>query len=135
MTRITRRNSDGTPVGGAIALTLARVRLLVADAYRLGKRGEQDAGKGAARQLVADALADLELALKSVAEAGRLETGQRYASDRASGLRAALLDLPRDASPEFAAGWQAGLLSAAERAFGVGSLEVEALGRLARPGM
>ena len=95
-------------MGGAIALTLARVRLLVADAYRLGRRGEQDAGKDAARQLVADALVDLELALKSVADAGRLETGQRYASDRASGLRAALLDLPRGASPEFAAGWRAG---------------------------
>lgn len=64
VTRITRRNSDGTPVGGAIALTLARVRLLVADAYRLGRRGESDPGREAARQLVAEALADLELALK-----------------------------------------------------------------------
>jgi hypothetical protein len=73
------------PRGGAIALTLARLRLLVADAYRLGRRGEQDGGKDAARRLVADAL-DLELALKSVADAGRLETGQRYVADRAAGL-------------------------------------------------
>lgn len=118
-------------MGGAIALALARVRLLVADAYRLGRRGGNDPGREVARQLVADALVDLELALKSVADAGRLETGQRYASDRAAGLRAALLDLPRDASPEFAAGWRAAVLRAGEVAFGAESPEVEALERLA----
>ena len=77
--RCSLRLIDGTPVGGAIALALARVRLLVADAYRLGRRGEADPGKGAARQLVGDALVDLELALKSVADSARVETGQRYA--------------------------------------------------------
>ena len=123
------RGSDGTPVGGAIALALARVRLLLADAYRLGRRGESDPGREAARRLVADALIDLELALKSVADAGRLETGQRSATDRAATLRAALLDLPREASPEFAAGWRAGVLAATERAFGAGSPEVEAMKR------
>jgi hypothetical protein len=118
-------------VGGAIALVLARVRLLVGDAYRLGKRGRSDPGREAARQLLADALVDLELALKSVADAGRLETGQRYAADRAATLRAALLDIPLSRSPEFAEGWRAGLLTAAERAFGAGSAEVEALARIA----
>jgi hypothetical protein len=125
-----RRGSDGTPVRGAIALALARVRLLVADAYRLGRRGESDPGRQAARQPVADAMVDLELALKAVADAGRLEVGERYASDQAATLRAALLDLPPDASPEFAAGWQAAVLRAGERALGVGSPEAEALGRL-----
>jgi hypothetical protein len=127
-----QRGSDGTPVGGAIALALARVRLLVADAYRLGRRGEADAGRDAARRLLADAMVDLELALKSVADAGRLEVGQRYASDRAATLRATILDLPRDASPEFAAGWRSGLLVAAERGFDAGSPELAALERLAR---
>jgi hypothetical protein len=126
-----QRGSDGTPVRGAIALALARVRLLVADAYRLGRRGESDPGREAARRLVADAMIDLELALKSVADAGRLEVGQRYATDRAATLRAALLDLPRDGTPAFAAGWRAAVLTATERAFAVGSPEADAVSRLA----
>jgi hypothetical protein len=81
-----RRGSDGTPVGGAIPLTLTRVRVLVADAYRLGKRGYQDAGKEAARQLVADALVELELALKSVADAGRVDVRERSRLRASSGL-------------------------------------------------
>lgn len=130
MIRITGRQSDGTPVGGAIALALARVRLLVADAYRLGRRGGDDPGRTAARQLVADALVDLELALRAVADAGGLEAEQRYAIDRAATLRAALLDQPQGASPEFATGWRAAVLAATERAFGVGSPEANALKRL-----
>jgi hypothetical protein len=124
-------------VASAIALALARVRLLVADAYRLGRRGEQDAGKEAARQLMADALVDLELALKSVADAGRLETGQRYANDKAATLRAALLDLPRDASPELAAGVWGGVAGGrgarlANRAF-TKSVRLQVTGPTAAP--
>lgn len=90
--RAVQRGSYGTPVGGALALALARVRLVVADAYRLGRRGQGDVGREAARQLVADALVDLELALKSVADTGRLEASQRYVSDRPATLRASILD-------------------------------------------
>ena len=50
------------------------------------------------------------------------------------GKRAALLELPRDASPEFAAGWRAAVLRAGDVAFGTGSPEVEALERLAHGG-
>ena len=80
---------------------------------------------------MSQALRDLELVLRGIRGSATIESGQRAASHTAAWLRASLLHLPRDASPEFAAGWRAAVLKAADHAFGAGTPEVEALERLA----
>jgi integrase len=54
-----------------MSLAMARIRLLVADAYRLGQRARNDSNRPTAQDLVRDAMADLELALRSIADAAR----------------------------------------------------------------
>jgi hypothetical protein len=56
-----------------MALAMARIRLLMSDAYRLGQRGRSDPNRQTARELVRDAMADLEMVLRSIADAARCE--------------------------------------------------------------
>lgn len=120
--------------GAAMSLAMARIRLLAGDAYRLGCRDKSDPSHQAGRELVNQALRDLELVLQGIRDAAAIEHSQRRANDTAAWLRAALLALPRETSDDFAAGWRGAVLRAAEHAFGVGSPEVEALERLSRCG-
>jgi hypothetical protein len=118
---------EATPAGQAMSLTLARVRLLAADAYRLGQRQRGDPHREAANQLIRDALADLELGLRSVADAVRLD-GQRAESFAFVGaLRGARPGAPPAESAEYLDGWDAAIRYVAERFFGVDSPEVKAL--------
>jgi len=123
---------DATGPGAAMALAMARIRLLAGDAYRLGCRHKSDPSHRASPDLVTQALRDLDLVLHGIRDAAAIEHSQGRANDTAAWLRAALLALPREASSEFAAGWRAAVLRAAEHAFGAGSPEVEGLERLSQ---
>lgn len=127
-----KRIWDATGPGAAMALAMARIRLLAGDAYRLGCRDKSDPSHRAGCELVNQALRDLELALRGIRDAVAVEQSQWRANDTAAWLRAALLAVPRETSSEFAAGWRAAVLRAAEHAFGADSPEVEGLERLSR---
>ena len=98
-------HSDGTPVGGAIALALARVRLLAADAHRLGRRAPGDPGRQAAQRLVADALTDLELALQG---RGGGSAGCKYKAVRYKRAERAFLEGIQQVIAEAPAGLEGG---------------------------
>jgi hypothetical protein len=126
MTRV-RGLWEATPAGQAMSLTLARIRLLVADAYRLGQRQRTDPNREAAKQLVRDAMADLELGLRSIADAVQLD-GRRLESLGFAGvIRGARLGAPPHESPEYLDGWDAAIACVAGRLFGEESPEVKAL--------
>lgn len=129
MTRV-RGMWEATPAGQAMSLAMARIRLLVGDAYRLGQRGKTDPNRQNAQDLVRDAMADLELALRAIADAARFEDTREAAMLSAGSLRGARLGAPPGESAEFLDGWDAAVTCVAERLFGVDSSEVKALERL-----
>jgi len=115
-----------------MSLAMARIRLLTADAYRLGCRDKSEPNRDAARELVSQALRDLEMVLQGIRDATIIDHGQRRAGDTAAWIRGAALSIPRDASPEFAAGWREAVLHLADRAFPFGTPEFQAIERLCR---
>jgi hypothetical protein len=129
MTRV-RGLWEATPAGQAMSLTLARIRLLVADAYRLGQRQRTDPNREAAKQLVRDAMADLELALRSIADAVQLDSRRLDSLSNAGAIRGARLGAPPQESAEYLDGWDAAIACVAARLFGEDSPEVKALGIL-----
>ena len=129
MTRV-RGFWEATPAGQAMSLAMARIRLLVGDAYRLGQRGKADPNRQTAQDVVRDAMADLELALRAIADAARFEDTREAAMLSAGSLRGARLGAPPGESAEFLDGWDAAVTCVAERLFGVDSSEVKALERL-----
>jgi hypothetical protein len=118
---------EATPAGQAMSLTLARVCLLVADAYRLGQRQRGDPNRESASQLIRDALADLELGLRSIADAVQLDNRRVESLGFAGVIRGARLGAPPQESAEFLDGWDAAVKCVAERLFGVDSAEAKAL--------
>jgi hypothetical protein len=129
MTRV-RGTWEATAAGQAMSLTLARVRLLVADAFRLGQRQRGDPNREAAKQLVGDAMADLELSLRSIADAVQLDGRRLETLVFAGAIRGARLGAPPQESAEYLDGWDAAIACVAERLFGEDSAEVKALGTL-----
>jgi hypothetical protein len=121
---------EATPAGQAMSLAMARIRLLVADAYRLGQRARTDPNRQTAQDLVREAMADLELALRSIADAARCEDTHAVSMLFAGSIRAARLGAPPTESAEYLDGWDAAVSCVAERLFGVDSAEVKALGSL-----
>jgi len=71
-----------------MSLAMARIRLLVADAYRHGCRQQGDPNRETARELVSQAMQDLEFVLRAIRDAATIESGQRAASHTAAWLRA-----------------------------------------------
>ena len=117
-----------------MSLAMARIRLLVADAYRLGQRGRGDPNRQTAQDLVRDAMADLELALRSIADAARCEDTRAVSMLFAGSIRSARLGAPPAESPEYLDGWDAAVACVAERLFGDDSAEVKALETLPASG-
>ena len=91
---------EATPAGQAMSLAMARIRLLVADAYRFGQRRRGDPNRQTAQDLVRDAIADLELALRSIADAARCEDTRAVSMLFAGSIRSARLSAPPAESPE-----------------------------------
>jgi hypothetical protein len=67
------------------------------------------------------------MVLQGIRDATTVEYGQRRASDTATWLRAAALGVPRNCSPELAAGWRTAVLNLAERALGSATPDFEAI--------
>jgi hypothetical protein len=105
----------------------ARIRLLVADAYRLGQRGQKDPNRQTSQDLVREAMTDLELALRGIADAARCEDTRAVSMRFAGSIRSARLGAPPTESPGYLDGWDAAVACVAERLFGVDSPEVKAL--------
>jgi hypothetical protein len=118
---------EATPAGQATSLAMARIRLLVADAYRLGQRGRNDPNRRTAQDVVRDAMADLELALRSIADAARCEDTRAASMLFAGSIRSARLGAPPNESAEYLDGWDAAVRCVAERLFGEESAEVKTL--------
>ncbi len=100
MTRV-RGMWEATPAGQAMSLAMARIRLLVGDAYRLGQRGKADPNRQSAQDLVRDAMADLELALRAIADSARFEDTREAAILSAGAIRGARLGAPPGESAAF----------------------------------
>jgi hypothetical protein len=97
------------------------------DAYRLGQRGRADPNRQTAQDLVRDAMADLELALRAIADAAPFEDTREASMLFAGSIRGARLGAPPGESAEFLDGWDAAVRCVAERLFGLQSAEVKAL--------
>jgi hypothetical protein len=110
-----------------MSLAMARIRLLVSDVYRLGLRGRSDPNRLTARDLVRDAMADLEMVLRSIANAARCEDTREASMLFAGSMRGARLGAPTGESAEYLDGWDAAMACLAERLFGADSAEVRAL--------
>jgi hypothetical protein len=110
-----------------MALAMARIRLLVGDAYRRGLRGQSDPNRQTARDLVRDAMADLEMVLRSIADAPRCEDTREASMLSAGSVRGARLGPPAGESAEYLDGWDAAVTCVAERLFGADSAEVRGL--------
>jgi hypothetical protein len=110
-----------------MSLAMARIRLLVSDAYRLGQRSRTDPNRQTARDLVRDAMADLEVVLRSIADAARCEDTREASMSFAGSVRGARLGAPTGESAEYLDGWDAAVTCVAERLFGADSAEVRAL--------
>src|SRR5262245_7387277 len=104
-----------------MSLAMARIRLLVADAYRLRQRQRSDPNRQTAQDLVREAMADLEMILRSIADAARCEDTRAAAMVFVGSIRGARLGAPPGESPEFLDGWDAAVGCVAERLFGVES--------------
>jgi hypothetical protein len=113
-----------------MSLAIARIRLLVSDAYRLGQRGRGDPNRQTARDLVRDAMVDLEMVLRSIADAARCEDTREASLLFAGSIRGARLGAPPGESAEYLEGWDAAVACVAARLFGVDSAEVRALNGL-----
>jgi len=72
-------------------------------------------------------MADLELALRAIADAARLEDTREASMLFAGSIRGARLGAPPGESAEYLDGWDAAVTGVAERLFGVDSAEVRAL--------
>ena len=75
-----------------MSLAVTRIRLLVGDAYRLGQRGRSDPNRQMARDLARDAMADLEVVLRSIADAARCEDTREASMLFAGSVRGARLE-------------------------------------------
>jgi len=118
---------EATPAGQAMSLAMARIRLVVGDAYRLGQRGRGDPNRQTAQDLVRDAMGDLELVLRGIADAARCEDTREASMLFAGLIRSARLAAPPGESVAFLDGWDAAVTCVAARLFGVDSAEVKAL--------
>ena len=121
---------EATPAGQAMSLAMARIRLLVADAYRLGQRGQKDPNRQTSQDLVREAMTDLELALRGIADAARCEDTRAVSMLFAGSIRSARLGAQPAESPEYLDGWDAAVRCVAERLFGGESAEVKTLDAL-----
>jgi hypothetical protein len=72
-------------------------------------------------------MADLELALRAIADAARCEDTRAVSMLFAGAIRGARLAAPPAESTEYLDGWDAAVTCVAERLFGVDSAEVKAL--------
>jgi len=90
-----------------MSLAMARIRLLVADAYRLGQRGQKDPNRQTSQDLVREAMTDLELALRGIADAARCEDTRAVSMLFAGSIRSARLGAQPAESPEYLDGWDA----------------------------
>jgi hypothetical protein len=126
MTRV-RGLWEATPAWQAMSLTLARIRLLVADAYRLGQRQRTDPNREAAKQLGPGC--------DGGSRAGPPEHRRCGAAGRSAGgivrfcgvIRGTRLGASPHESAEYLDGWDAAIACVAARLFGEGSPEVKAL--------
>src|SRR6266511_1403330 len=83
----------------------------------LGQRQQGDPNREAANQLVRDAMADLELALRAIADAARCEDTRAVSMLFAGSIRGAHLGAPSEQSPDYLDGWDAPVRVVGERRF------------------